>query len=415
MSYPNDALSASSAVNFANSDTNRLVGQVAMFLAKRSPYLDTIEGGTLDNGSDTVRSVVAEQAMPAASMVRPTFTSSTAACGTGGGIDSYGSTEFSFSLGNLRGRGPKVCVKTTRTAFKSAYPAAVNSLKQVLLAINNSDIRANYLDYSACKLSMASTVAFTTGSASGAFQGAINTIPGPSLGWSTTAPDSGPSFRSIEYMGTFLRETFNVMPFDDGGDGNMKVIAGQDVIQGFRDELDIREDVRAATTGRYSMGEETISGYRFSGPYHGNLFGVDPTPLRFNVSTWSATGGGPTFIEPLVATQVTTSTSGNTQTYAARPNPSWIAATGEIMFLFGAQSFRRLVPSYQKVEGWNFSDELVNGGLQWRLLSDADANLFQDYILPIYEVERAFQPVSPHSVVAIAFKRATASLNLIPA
>ena len=59
-----------------------------------------------------------------------------------------------------------------------------------------------------------------------------------------------------------------------------KAIFGMDVIQGFRDELDIREDVRALTTGRYRMGEDTIKGYSFSGPYHGMAFGVDPMPLR---------------------------------------------------------------------------------------------------------------------------------------
>lgn len=405
MAYGTDCLSAQSIVDYANRDTNRLVGTVAMYLAKRSPYLDTIDGGTLENVSETVRSAVAEQAMPAASMVRPVFGSSLNACGTGGGVDSYGSTEFSYSLGNLRGRGPKICVKTTRTAFKSAYPAALNSLRQVLLGINNADVRANYLDNGGLKLSMDSTGTFAQD-----FSGAINTIPGAGAGYPNRTPDSPPSFRAIEYLMTYMRETLNVQPFDDEGEGYFKCIFGQDIIQGFRDELDIREDVRALTTGRYRMGEDTISGYRFKGPYHAMAFGVDPTPLRFT----TITSGVPTLIEPLTATAVTTSTSGDTQTYAARPNASWTGATYEIGFVFGQSSFKRLVPSYQKVAGYDFSEQLVNGGLQFKLLQDADCNLFGDYGVHIYEIERAFMPMVPHAVCAVIYKRPGAVLNLTP-
>lgn len=401
----NDCLSAQNAVDFANRDANRLVGTVAMYLAQRSPYLDTIDGGTLDSGSETVRSVVAEQAMPAASMTRPVFGSALNACGTGGGIDSYGSTEFSFSLGNIRGRGPRVCVKGTRTAFKTAYPASVNSLKQVLVAINNADVRANYLDNGGLKVTCDSTGTFSQD-----ISGAINTIPGAGLGYPNRTPDSMPSVRAMETVMTYMRESLNVAPFDDDGEGYFKCIFGQDVIQGFRDELDIREDVRALTTGRYKMGEDTISGYRFKGPYHAMAFGVDPTPLRFT----TITSGVPTLIEPLTATAVTTSTSGQVQTYAARPNSSWLTATYEIGFIMGKGSFKRLVPEYKKVAGWDFSEQLVNGGLHWEQLFDADCNLFRDFIVPLYEIERGFQPVVPHAVCAVLFKRAASSMNLTP-
>ncbi len=145
MAYPLDCISANDAVDFANRDENRLIGSVALYIAKKSPYADTIEGGTIENASEVVRSVVGEQAVPAASMVRPEFVPSIEACGTGGGLDQVGTTEYQFQLMNLRGRGPKVCVKTTRTAFKSSYTAAVSSLKSLLLRLTNADIRANYL------------------------------------------------------------------------------------------------------------------------------------------------------------------------------------------------------------------------------------------------------------------------------
>jgi len=84
----------------------------------------------------------------------------------------------------------------------------------------------------------------------------------------------------------------------------------------------------------------------------------------------------------------------------------------EIGFLFGQQSFKRLVPSYQKVAGWDFSEQLVNGGLQFKILQDADCNLFGDYGQHIYEIERAYQPVAPHAVTAVLYKRCNAALNL---
>jgi hypothetical protein len=79
----------------------------------------------------------------------------------------------------------------------------------------------------------------------------------------------------------------------------------------------------------------------------------------------------------------------------------------------GQRSFRRLVPTYQKVEGWNFSEQLVNGGLQFVILKDADCNLFGDYGQHIYEIERAFEPLMPHAVTAVAYKRCAANLGLL--
>src|ERR1017187_10124131 len=104
MSYPNQCLSAQTVTDVATRDTNRLVGTVAQYVAQNSPYADTIEGGTLENVSEIVRSPVMERAMPAVSMVRPGFVNAVDACGTGGGVDRTGITEFTYQLKNLRGR-----------------------------------------------------------------------------------------------------------------------------------------------------------------------------------------------------------------------------------------------------------------------------------------------------------------------
>jgi hypothetical protein len=371
-----------------------------MYIGKKSPYADTIEGGTLDNGSETVRTVVGEQAWSGQDQVVPQFIPSSSACGTGGLVDEVGSTEFAFTLGNLRGRGPKICVKTTRTAFKSAYPAAINALKQSMLMVTNRDIRAQYLQYGGGKLIADSTATFAQ-----AFKGDINVLGDPvtpTNSWPNRTPDSGLSHKALEYTMSYMMETLGVPGFA-GPDGVevFKFIGSIDTIQAFKDELNIGEDLRALTTGRYRQGVETIEGYTFEGPYRGIMHGIDPEPLRAT----TITNGVPTFIPPYVRTQVT-------KGYASRPNPNWIAATYEVGFLFGAESFRRLVPSYQKVEGWDFSEELVNGGLQFKILKDTDCNFFEDFGQHIYEIERAYQPVMPHAVTAILYKRCAANLGL---
>jgi hypothetical protein len=193
-----------------------------------------------------------------------------------------------------------------------------------------------------------------------------------------------------------MREVLNVEPFMMAGvqEGVLKWIGSQETNQRFRDELNIGYDIRALTTGRYRMGEEVITGYGFSGPYHAIMHGTDSEPLRAD----SLTTGVPDLIEPTAPVATTTG-------YGDRPNPDWIEAAIEIGFLFGQNSFKRLVPSYAKVAGWDFSEQLVNGGLEFVILQDADCNLFRDFGQHLFEVERAYQPIHPEAACAVAYVR----------
>lgn len=408
MAYPSDMITPSQVVDLANKDANRLVGPVAEFVVRREPYSNTVSAGTLPNVSTLVRSVVAERALPAASLARPVFIPDEQICGLAGGTTQVGTTEFQYQLKTLRERGPKVCVKTTRTAWASSYPAIINSLKEAIKEVTGADIRATYLDLSGCKLVADSTGAFT--GSPGDFSGDVNAI---GTLFPNRTPDSPMSFRGIEYAATFMRETLQVDPYDgEDAEGGMLVIAGQDSIQLFRDELDIREDIRALTTGRYAMGENTITGYKFQGPYHGVGFGIDPRPLRCTTLNTQVVGGvtylNPVLIEPYVAVQVSTG-------FAARPNPLWVSATYEFMFLIGKNGFRRLTPESYKIPGFDFSAPISNNGLQFRQLVDADANFWGDFGQHIYEIARAYKPEHPHAICAILFKRPTVSLSLTPA
>ncbi len=391
--YPNDCLSPQQAVDIANRDQNRLEGSVTLAMAKRAVYLNMVGGGVLSNASEVIRTVTSEQAVPAASMVRPVFINASDACGTGGGVDQVGTTEFQTQLKNFRGRGPKICVKTTRTAFQSSYPAALNSLENLIVRLNNADTRANFLDFGGTKMVVDSTATFAQ-----AVAGDVNAL---STAFPSRTPDSPVSHKALELLRAHMQETLGVKPFNVNGRDVFKAVFSIEQNQLFKDELGIGDDIRALASGGYQVGPDTIQGYAFEGPYRGIMHGYDPEPLRAS----AVTNGVPTLVEPTVATATTTG-------YGARPNSSWVSAGYEIGFLFGQDSFDRLVPSYQQIPGWNFPAQFVNGELRFKVLSDADCNLWEDYGVHLYQIERAFVPRMPHAAAAILYARCTSNLGL---
>ena len=104
-----DCIPLATIQNFASKDTNRIIGQIGRVLARKSPYINSIDGGTIPNVSDVVRSVVEEMAVPAASLAAPQFVNDTTMCGVGATPDRVGTTEYTFQLQTLRGAGPRVC------------------------------------------------------------------------------------------------------------------------------------------------------------------------------------------------------------------------------------------------------------------------------------------------------------------
>jgi len=414
--YPNDCIPAQAVVDLANKDVNRLIGEIGKFELQSDPYMNIFGDGTLPNVSTVVRSVTAERALPGSSLVRPVFVNSESACGMPGNVTQVGSTEFSFQLQTLRERGPKICVKSTRTAWPGSYAALLTSLKLSIREVIAADARAVLLDSGGLKLVADSTATFSQ-----AFTGDINAV---GTNFANRTPDSPLYFRTLEYLGTYMREVLGVDPYEgDGDEGSMLAIFGQDQIQNFRDEAEIKDDNRALTTGRYKMGEDTISGYRFKGPYHAIAFGIDRRPLRFSTITSVANGAVdprtgvvnstgstynvPNLLEPYTAVATSKGVS-------ARPNPSWTGATYEIGFLVGYNGFKRLVPESYRTAGLDFNPPIYNQGLKFKLLSDADCNFWEDYGQHMYEIERAYQPVHPHAVAAIAYKRCTGNLGLTP-
>jgi hypothetical protein len=383
----NECIDLSAVQNFATKDANRIVGQIAKVLARKSPYMNVLKGGTIPNVSEVVRSVVQEQAVMQSSLANPTFTNDVELCGTGADADEVGSTEYQYQLQSLRGRGPRVCIKTSRTAFKGAYLQAQMALEKGILKIMNADIRATLLFRSGVKFLAKKGVSFD------------NLITGDAQQVDTkfyaALPDAQMSFKSLYRLGSVLREDLLADPFGTAQGDFFMVLASIDQIESFRNDADVKEDLIALTTGSFKLGEESIAGYQFKG-YRGFAFGVDSQPLRFNVLDGN---GNPVLLEPEVGVAATNGK-------AARRNPAWVKAKYEIGFLVAGESFSRLTPERYVGEGsFKFAPQLHMGELEWVAQRDNDCNLFLDYGQHIYQISRAYQPIRPHAVVPFAYER----------
>jgi hypothetical protein len=386
----NDCIPLATIQNFASRDVNRIIGQIGRVLARKSPYINSIDGGTLPNVSDVVRSVVEEMAVPAASLASPNFVADNTLCGVGATPDQVGSTEYSFGLETLRGAGPRVCVKQARTAFKGSYLQAQVSLEKTILQIINADIRYQYSLKSGIKFVVDSTRTFSQN-----LTGDMQVLGAP---WATSTgsiPNGPMNFKTLYKIGSFLREEMLAEPFATRDGEFFQVLASADQIENFRNDADVKEDLIGLTTGSFRLGEESIAGYQFMG-YRGFAFGIDQQPLR---ATGFDGSGNPILVNPIVSQSVNNG-------FAQRRNPAWVNAPYEIMFVIGGEAFKRLVPESYTGEGtFRFAPQLAMGELEWTYFRDNDCNLYGDFGQHIYQISRAIQPIRPQNVCAIVYKR----------
>jgi len=392
----NNCIPLAAIQDFASKDVNRIIGQIGRVLARKSPYINSIDGGTLPNVSDVVRSVVEEMAVPAASLAAPTFVNDTTLCGVGATPDQVGSTEYQFQLQTLRGAGPRVCVKQARTAFKGSYLQAQVSLEKTILQIINADIRYQYLIQSGVKYVVNSTQSFSANLTGDMQQ--INTQ------FAAILPDAPMNFKTLYRIGTFLREEMLAEPFATRDGEFFQVLASADQIENFRNDADVKEDLIGLTTGAFKLGEESIAGYQFMG-YRGFAFGIDQQPLR---ATGFDGSGNLVLVNPIVSTAVTNG-------FAQRRNPAWVSAPYEVMFVIAGEAFKRLIPEQYVGEGtFKFAPQLAMGELEWTYFRDNDCNLYGDFGQHIYQISRAIQPIRPQNVCAIVYKRCPFDGNPLP-
>jgi hypothetical protein len=410
-------VSLAAVQNFASKDVNRIVGQIARVLARKSPYINSIDGGTLPNSSDVVRSVVEEIAYTPNSIAAPVFVNdadlsfgaysavANASTSTWGSTiaqstsfpssstiatDSVGTTEYLYQLQTLRGAGPRVNVKTARASFKGSYLQAQVALEKTILQIINADIRYQLLVQSGIKFVCNSTQPFTSNLTGDMQQ--INTT------FAKINPDSPMNFKTLYRIGTFLREEMLAEPFASKDGEFFQVLASADQIEVFRNDADVKEDLLYLTAGSFKLGEDSITGYQFMG-YRGFAFGIDQQPIRTAAVN---TDGTITPIEPVIKAAVTNG-------FGQRRNPSWVSTTSapyEVLFVIAGESFKRLVPESYVGEGtFRFAPQLAMGELEWTYYRDNYENQFGDYGQHIYQISRAIQPIRPQNVCAVLYKR----------
>ena len=383
------------ASDIASKDTNRLQGSIAKALAVNSPFVNVLKGGVFPAGvSDTVRSVVQEQALPGDSLVEPTFTDTVDICGPVENNEGVATTEYSYKLGTKRGFGPKVCVKGAYAAFRGSYLAAEDSLKKLMLEYVNVDIRANLLNRSGVKFvaGNSGTVSFSQGLTGGESQidTAFANVAEANIGQL--------SFKALHQLARYNKEVLLGEMFEGGASGShYKFVGGSDIVEAFRNEIGVKEVLIALTTGNVKYGETSLRGYSWesSVAYRGIQFGVDQRPLRAS----AVVDGVPTLVEPFISVATT---KGN----ARRVNPAWVSAPFEIGFLIGDNTFERLVPERFTGEGsFKFAPQLAMGELQWHYQVDNDCNAYGDFGFHKYEITRAYRPIRPANVIPILYRR----------
>lgn len=389
--------------DIAKRDTNRLIGSVARALAANSPYINLLRGGTFPSGvGDTVLSAVEMQAAPGDSLAVPTFVPQSQIAGTTGSQERTGKVDFSYRLEAKRGIGPKVSVKQGYSAFKSSYLAAEDALKKLITQYINADIQAQLVLKSATK---------ATAKAGNTL--AQNTVGGneTDIGISFTGlalPDAQLSFKALHAWARYLKEALfgEMFPAGEKAQPHFRFIGSADVIESFREEVGVQNILIALTTGRYRLGEESVSGYSFetSPAYRGLAFGVAHRPLRFN----TITSGWPDFLNP-----VTVVVDGTTNTAYAKPNPAWLSATYEVGVLIADGTFERLVPEQYVGEGtFKFAPQLHGGELEWHYVKDNDVNAWGDFGFHKYQITRAYKPLRPQHIIPIIYKRKQVDLGL---
>lgn len=397
-----DCFTASDAADFASKDTQRLQGSIAKCLAANSPYINVLGGGTFPSGvSDEIRSSVQLQAAPGDSLAIPTFVNSTDACGTNGTEDKVETQEYTYRLKTKRGRGPRVCVKQGYAAFKDSYTRAEDSLSKLVTQYINADIKYQTYLQSASKFVCATgwtfNSLFTGGNEDDLSQEFVPIVPDAQL-----------TFATLHRIARHQREVLFAEPYSNGNAAgtHFRFIGSSEVIESFREETGVKDVLVALTGGSYDMGKVSLTAYSWdvAPAYRGIGFGIDQRPLRFNVFD---NNGWPVLLDPVT---VVTGSNGKAHAVASE---TWLAATYEIGLLFAQNTFERLVPERYVGEGsFRFAPQLFAGELQWHYVVDNDCNTWGDYGWHKYQIERAYRPVRPQHVTAIAYKRCEADLGL---
>jgi hypothetical protein len=187
---------------------------------------------------------------------------------------------------------------------------------------------------------------------------------------------------------------------------NVKVIAGEEVLDKFRDQLGVKESYYYLAAGGFKYANEVIQSYDFEGPYQGVGFASDPQPLRLD----NIPVDGVVTEADLIAPKIPA--NGDNGGTINKHNPAYSKAKYELMFLvIGPDSFERQIPSRMTklgTKGISFPDAIAPGEIKFFVPQGACDGL-QRVGQHWYTIQRAIEPHKPHYIVSILFKRCNVS------
>lgn len=395
--------SASEIENFVSADENRIMGDIATFTARRSPYTDIMEDGVLENeAGSSFRAILQNRVKVAASLTKPVFTDVRNMCNQAGGTDKTGTTEYPYNEEMLRGQSEPICLNQAKQAFKTSYKRVTESIKQGFVKLKDADIRYQLFALSGVKANVIEGVNVNT-----TFQGDIGDI---STDFLPTLPNAFITFKYVKNLVNFMNDNLFAEPWEPNG-VVAKLIGSRDMVDRLRDEVDFRADLRALTTGRYKLGEEGIDSYEFDGPYRGIVFGVDNQALRASLEGGGAQVPGLEAVGlELVEPEIEVATTNGVK---AAVNPNWVNALYEFAFLAFKGGFRYMASKQWTGDGdVDFPFALAPSTLKFKTLQDAGCYVWGDTGIFLYNISRGIRPEIPTNVATIIYRRCNADMGL---
>lgn len=373
---------------------------------RQNPWATILDSGVWTRGeADTHTIVVGRNAAPAdpADLVMPEFRDIKETCGEFPAPDSVGSSEYQYNLKRTPGIGPRVCLWKDINAFQESFRMAADSLADLVHRKMTADNRNQVLQLSGVKAVVNSDVDFYATINGNEHVLGVPFKPG-------LEPNTQPNISLIKRYAQFLTNDLYVPQFHadktKGGDAvptNVKIIAGEGILEDLRNEIGVNESVGFLTAGGFQVGKKQVLSYVWEGPIRGLGFAQDPQPLRF--STWPANGVlDRTHVVPPEVPAVTNNGKINVR------NPAYWLAPFEIMFMIGGKGafVREVLKGTGTVSlggtSFKFPDQYMAGELKFYVPKGA-CDAFQETGFHTYQIVRAIRPQFPHFILPIAFKR----------
>lgn len=355
-----------------------------------NPWLNTIEGGTVENNQgETLKTLTPGRMVTNQSYAAPAFSRFLGDCNPDGPQAEFGSTEYNSFLEQLSGEGPVICMTNARSTVLGMYADAEKRLQEGINELKGQDISNVYSQRSGFKIRLSSSATSLSDIASGGeWQVDVNYPGGLPTGYL-----SWPLLRKID---TYVKENFQVQLFGNGSDAHSVFIGSSDAVEILRNDTSLKGDFNVATQGSFKDAKDATFKYQFIDvAYRGMKFAIDYKNKRFNVLDGD---GNPVFIEPYINQVADNGTIRVT-------NPAWVDAQYELGFLVYKGAFKYNVPKqYLGEASFKFPPQFYAGELQWYNVRQ-DCNKWADRGQHLYRIARSIHPVVPHAIVPIMVKR----------